>query len=497
MGQETASQVQTTVSSIEVTNEGFADEIRAERLGIIWKTALIIATVLFWGGVTWYGLDSGGQSLFTLGAPWLALVAGSLACRFLLQRDNISSATWAFTLGILGGIAILLYNTDGTGREIVPFLTLVPVYIVGLMLPIRAIPNLLILNIALIIGVPILAEGSFIAPTTGGILAIVLGLIAALLSVQASGELYAIAEWALENYRRERDSAARIYESRQQVERSLNRQRALTKEIENTNAELDEARSAAEEAKHFRGQFLANMSHELRTPLNAVIGFSETMLNFPPMYNNVELPDEYRQDLLQIHNSGKHLLSIINDILDLSKIDAGRLDLNMQRVELEPIFKGVMSTAVGLIGGKPIKLTRDTPEPLPMPLGDAVRVRQVLLNIYSNAAKFTEKGSIKLSLRHDDEFITISVQDTGEGIHPDDMIKLFEEFRQGSAGRKKARAGSGLGLAISRQLLDLMGGKIWIESELDKGTTVSFTLPIYKPDAPAAAPQLEAEAAKV
>jgi len=175
----------------------------------------------------------------------------------------------------------------------------------------------------------------------------------------------------------------------------------------------------------------------------------------------------------------KTILAIINDILDLSKIDVGRLDIQIQRVELEPILKGVLSTAVGLVGGKPIKLNRKTPKTIPDVKGDPTRIRQVLLNIYSNAAKFTLEGSIKLSLTYDDEMIKISIQDTGEGIHPDDLEKIFEEFRQGSAGRKKARAGAGLGMAISRQLLDLMGGRIWVESNLDKGSTFHFTLPIY------------------
>ena len=129
---------------------------------------------------------------------------------------------------------------------------------------------------------------------------------------------------------------------------------------------------------------------------------------------------------------------------------------------------------------KPIKLLRDTPSDIPTIKGDPVRVRQVLLNIYSNAAKFTEEGSIKLALTHDDDLVTIKITDTGEGIHPDDIAHIFDEFRQGAAGRKKARAGSGLGMTISRQLLELMGGTISAESELSKGSTFTVILPIYK-----------------
>lgn len=461
-----------------VSNESFAEQIRNERLDIVWKSTLVVATILLWVFIARNGIEGEGFG-FNAFVPWASVVLACVLCRVLLRMGRTTAATWAYALGVVVSTGAMLYGAEGRNQDIVPFFTLVSVYVVGLMLPPRAMPPFLVLNTSMILGVMWFRNGELNFPSNAHLAAIGLSFVTALLSVQASGELYAIAEWALENYRRERDSAGRLYESRQKVERSLLRQQALTKELGEANDQLGQARQAAEEAKHFRGQFLANMSHELRTPLNAVIGFSETMLNFPPMYNMVELPPEYRQDLNQIHNSGKHLLSIINDILDLSKIDAGRLDLAIQRVELEPILKGVMSTAVGLVGGKPIKLTRETPDVLPDVSGDPVRIRQVLLNLYSNAAKFTESGYIKLCLTQDKNEVIISVEDTGEGIHPDDLRHVFEEFRQGSAGRKKARAGAGLGLAISRQLLDLMGGNVWAESTLGEGSTFYFTLPIY------------------
>ncbi len=472
----------------EVSNENFAEQVRAERLGVIWKSTLAVASLVVWVFIvrsTGSNMDSAGDYLL----PWLMMVASAVVCRFLLQRDYIRQATWVYALGILAATSYLLVDAGQTGEQIYPFISLVAVYIVGLMLPMQAMPLMLVLNTLALIVAPWLGESGVQMPTDGALLAILMSFITAFLSVQASGELYDIAEWALENYRRERSGAQALFDSRQEIQRSLNRQRALTMELEATNAELAEARRIAEEAKHFRGQFLANMSHELRTPLNAVIGFSETMLNFPPMYNMVELPDEYRQDLSQIHNSGKHLLNIINDILDLSKIDAGRLDITLGKVELEPIIKGVMSTAVGLVGGKPVKLTRDTPDPLPDVIGDPVRVRQVLLNLYSNAAKFTEEGLIKLTLQVEGPQVIISVQDTGEGIRPEDLEHIFEEFKQGTSGRKQARAGSGLGLTISRQLLALMHGDIWAESTYGEGSIFYVALPVYTPEAELAVPQ--------
>jgi two-component system cell cycle sensor histidine kinase PleC len=339
---------------------------------------------------------------------------------------------------------------------------------------------------------PSLEEGDLVLrnPT---IVALILTAFTTGLSAQVSGELFAIAEWALENYRKERQTTYALFESRQALEKSLNRQRALTEQVQEANAQLESARRSEEEAKNFRGQFLANMSHELRTPLNAIIGFSQTMLDFPAMYDGVNLPDQYQQDMNQILSSGKHLLTIINDILDLSKVDAGKLDLELQPVDLAPVVKGVLSTAVGLVGdkGRRVQLLRDVPDPLPMVMGDPLRVRQVLLNLYSNAAKFTDSGYIKLRIITEENEVIFGVEDTGIGIADTDRSTIFEEFRQGTAGRKKGRQGAGLGLAISQQLLRLMHGRIWFESVLGKGSTFFFALPRHIPEATEQMPQAQ------
>jgi signal transduction histidine kinase len=225
------------------------------------------------------------------------------------------------------------------------------------------------------------------------------------------------------------------------------------------------------------------MSHELRTPLNAIIGFSETMLNFPIMYDDVALPTPYEADLRQIFTSGKSLLNLINDILDLAKVDAGRLEVVMQPVEIEPIVRAVMSTAVGLLGTKQVELKRVMQPDLPRLWADESRVRQVLLNLYSNAAKFTDAGTIELTVRETDEGVMFSLRDSGAGIDARDLNLIFEEFKQasntGTRGRDP-RSGAGLGLAISLQLLNLMGGRIWAESEgPGRGSTFHFVVQRY------------------
>jgi PAS domain S-box-containing protein len=231
------------------------------------------------------------------------------------------------------------------------------------------------------------------------------------------------------------------------------------------------------EADRLKSQFLANMSHELRTPLNSIIGFSRVILKGidGPITENQE------QDLNAIYNAGQHLLGLINNILDLSKIEAGKMELAFTEVDLAEIIRVVMATAVGLVKDKPIELIVDVPEDLPTVQADSIRIRQVLLNLVSNAAKYTEQGHIGVSARTirrgGRSEIVIAVFDTGPGIAPADQEKIFEPFSQVDASPTRKTGGTGLGLSISRHLVELHGGSIWVESIPGEGSTFAFTLP--------------------
>ena len=233
------------------------------------------------------------------------------------------------------------------------------------------------------------------------------------------------------------------------------------------------------ELDRLKTQFIANMSHELRTPLNSIIGFSRVLLKGI----DGPLTDLQRQDLMAIYNAGQHLLGLINDILDLSKIEAGKMELHFSEVDMREIIRGVMSTAVGLTRDKPIELRQEVPEGLPPVWADAQRARQVLLNLVSNAAKFTDQGFIAVRASADAHFVTISVQDTGIGIPREKQKEIFQEFTQVESGTTRRYGGTGLGLAIARRLVELMGGRIWVESEVGKGSTFYFTLPRARPQA--------------
>jgi signal transduction histidine kinase/DNA-binding response OmpR family regulator len=234
------------------------------------------------------------------------------------------------------------------------------------------------------------------------------------------------------------------------------------------------------ELDRVKTQFLANMSHELRTPLNSIIGFSRVILK------GIDGPisDLQRQDLTAIYNSGQHLLGLINDMLDLAKIEAGKMDMAFEETNVGEIITAVMSTASGLVKDKPIRLTQRIPEVLPSVRADPIRVRQVLLNLLSNAAKFTEQGEIvvEASTQQDtsglDE-VLVRVTDTGSGISEEDQTKLFQAFSQVDDSPTRRTGGSGLGLSISQQLIQLQGGRIGVQSEVGHGSTFYFTLPVY------------------
>jgi signal transduction histidine kinase/DNA-binding response OmpR family regulator len=240
-----------------------------------------------------------------------------------------------------------------------------------------------------------------------------------------------------------------------------------------TSQALEEMR----EADRLKSQFLANMSHELRTPLNSIIGFSRVILKGidGPVTENQE------QDLSAIYNAGQHLLGLINDILDLSKIEAGKMELTFSEVDLPEIIRGVMSTAVGLVKDKPIELVIDLPDDLPSIQADNIRLRQILLNLVSNATKFTEEGHIGVSVRLIERGrqpeVVIAVFDTGHGISPEDHEKIFEPFSQVDASPTRKTGGTGLGLSICRHLVELHKGVLWVESLPGEGSTFAFTIP--------------------
>jgi len=251
------------------------------------------------------------------------------------------------------------------------------------------------------------------------------------------------------------------------------------------NRELAAANEKLKEADHLKNEFVATISHELRTPLNSIIGFTKLILN----EIDGPLNELQRVDLTAIYTSGQHLLSLVNDVLDFSKIAAGKMELHKEMLDFREIVVGVMSTTLALVGDKNIELAEEIEEGLPTVYADRVRIRQVILNLMSNAVKFTERGSIILRAKRITEeveldgqrrtmpFILCSVTDTGIGIAERDIPVVFEEFRQLDGSTSRQAEGTGLGLPISRRLVEIHGGRLWVESKVGVGSTFFFTLP--------------------
>jgi len=238
--------------------------------------------------------------------------------------------------------------------------------------------------------------------------------------------------------------------------------------------EIQDKSRQLEEASQHKSQFLANMSHELLTPLNAILGYTELMAD--GAYGE---PSEKMFGVLQrLEAQGKHLLGLINDVLDLSKIEAGQLVLELSDYSVQDIAQTVRSTLEPLAADKKLAFKLELAPDLPPGHGDGRRLTQVLINLVGNAIKFTDAGEVAIKAEAHNGSFHVSVRDTGPGISSGDQARLFQEFQQADNAITKKKGGTGLGLAISKRIIEMHGGRIWVESQPGQGSTFTFTLPV-------------------
>jgi len=249
----------------------------------------------------------------------------------------------------------------------------------------------------------------------------------------------------------------------------------LVDDLQRSNKLLFEANSQLRAATEAKSAFLAHMSHELRTPLNAIIGFSDLLLGGVAG----EINSQQNQCLEDILSSGKHLLSLINDILDLSKVEAGKIDIRPESLRLADVVDDAVTTVRTMLNDSRHELAITIAEDLPPVYGDRNRLKQILLNLLSNAIKFTpDGGKLYLETNRKGNVCQVSMVDNGIGIRQEDQTFIFEPFIQLDTQPRERKQGTGLGLALTRQLVELLGGKIWVESEYGKGSRFSFTIPL-------------------
>ena len=262
---------------------------------------------------------------------------------------------------------------------------------------------------------------------------------------------------------------------RKRAEEELRKYREHLEElVAERTAELAVAKDKAEEADRLKSAFLATMSHELRTPLNSIIGFTGIMLQglVGP------LNDEQQKQLTMVKTSARHLLNLINEVLDLSKIEAGQVELHLEPFDMRALIDKTVQTLAPLAEKKKLKLIADVAPEVDRVISDPRRVEQILINLVNNAIKFTEQGEVRIECRVRDGWLLTSVADTGIGIKPEDMAKLFTTFRQLDSTLARKHEGTGLGLAICQKLADLLGGEIRVESTWGVGSTFTLALPL-------------------
>jgi signal transduction histidine kinase/CheY-like chemotaxis protein len=328
-----------------------------------------------------------------------------------------------------------------------------------------------------ILGTTSLRSGAFVVGSSGwlGLVYYIGTYIASWIAVRP---LRTIATWALNGWKYANDSLVATQRHRGELYRTMRALELANYRIERINQELILARREAEEAQNSKTRLVATVSHELRGPLNLILGFSRLMALSPESYPEA-LPGSYRTDVNTIYRNCQHLVSLVNDVLDLSRVEVQRLPVLKERVNVEEdVVLNVVEIIRPLAERKQLLLRSELAGGLPWVHADPVRLRQVLLNLLSNAVRLTEQGSVTVRTMLIENRVVVSVTDTGPGIPADQMPGLFKEFTQMNPNDMRAGLGSGLGLAISRHLVEMHGGGIWAESEVGAGTTISFSIPL-------------------
>lgn len=404
--------------------------------------------------------------------PPLLLLVGGLLAYGLVDRTYVVAA--AVLIGSLAGAlcaALRLY--PGT-----PAIYAFPLFAftTGVLLGGWAsVASAALVALGLLLSSSLLSTG--VPPATGLVVG-ALSLAAGVLAWVATRPLYTALAWSWNTHERAVETTEELRDHQGRLNRTLKDLSSAYERLEQINRELERARAAAAEAQRLKSEFAATISHELRTPLNLIIGFSEVMVMAPHTYDGQQLPPAYRGDVGAIYRNARHLSHLIDDILDLSQLDARRMALHKERLQLAEVIDEALNAVSPLLDNKGLVAHREVPPDLPSLHADRTRIRQVMINLLNNAARFTERGSVRVAVLQGDGEVLVRVADTGIGIGPDDLARVFEEFRQADSSTRRRYGGSGLGLAISKRFVELHGGSIWAESRPGEGSTFCFTLPL-------------------
>jgi signal transduction histidine kinase/DNA-binding response OmpR family regulator len=404
------------------------------------------------------------------------LLGSGLGAAFALRKRSASLAAAAAMAGV--GAAILA-SMWMTGLEVVPYMLAVVVSLAGLLFGIRIVVGVTVLCSAAVIAVGWLRWGH--SPLSTAVLSpvFVIGVVG-LLSFLMVRNLYVALYWALDRAMAAQRNEEEARTHRGELARTLKALSEAYHRLEYISYDLARAREVAEEAREKKQRFAATVSHEMRTPLNVLTALSEMMYLSPERYSDARLPPEFRRDAREIYRSSRRLLRLIDDVLDMTRIESGRMRVEFEPVELGEVIRETLDMIRPLVRGRGIALGAEVPADLPQVLIDRDRVQQVLLNLLNNAQRYTERGSITVHATVEGEEVRVTVADTGAGIPPQAHEDMFKEFYQVEGLVVRSQAGHGLGLAVCRRFVEMHGGRIWMESDgvPGHGSQFHFTLPV-------------------
>lgn len=395
---------------------------------------------------------------------------------FFIRSRSFYVAAGLLTVALFGVATVFL--TDPAQVAFGPFLFVPVVLIAGTLLGSRGSLSLALAASLVLTASELRVSNPLFQEITLGALAVVW--FAAITMWATTRHLYITLAWAWENSTRaDRNlDEARKYQAK--LAAALRQIEEANYRLSQANHALDWARAEAESARQLKAQFAAHVSHELRTPINLVVGFAELVLNNPEAYGDIPIPPPYLPDLQALYRSTHLLQGLIDDILDLSQIDAGQMPLVKDLTEVNAVVQEAVATARPLLDRKGLDVVVELTSDLPMLNLDRLRIRQVLLNLLNNAARYTDSGTVTIRSFREGDDIIITVTDTGVGMRVDDIQQLFEEYHQLEPSVTRGRGGTGLGLAITRRFVELHHGRVWANSPgLGSGSTFGITLPIY------------------
>jgi len=430
-------------------------------LGAIYLLWHLVATVL------WPGQLGASVWLITLFFVPICIIV----LRLLPERPLAADIVWLLGLAGLIAFGVFLFQ-----RPEIAFLYA--------LLPLMAVvtigwPAGVLVEVLVVALVGWLSRGLIVAPLPPAYVAgiAVGGAITGLLGWASAHTLSTVAQWSFFSFRQAQQHMEEAQRHRARLAVLVKDLDRAYYQLERANASLVVARKVAEEAERFKAEFVTNVSHELRTPLNLIIGFSEVIMTSPESYG-VDLPGPYRSDLNAIYRSAQHLLALVDDVLDLARMEAGKIALVRDEVDLTALVTEAADSMRDYIAAKGLELHVRVATDLPRLWIDRLRIRQVLLNLLVNAARFTERGWIGVEVSRQDDEVMLRIQDTGRGIPDQDLPKIFEEFRSTEQPVSAWHSGTGLGLPISKKFVELHHGRMGVESVAGQGATFWLTLPI-------------------